>query len=110
MLSGILLALLLLQPDVIAGPLPGGGRSDLIKKIAIIHSYIPGEWYHGLNRGFQEKLGKLGPEFDLTPIVYDSEYWLKRPLIEREKERDRIIAQLKTLKTDLVVVCDDEAS
>jgi len=101
------LILLLLLSFAAAGNALADG---LTKKIVILHSYIPGEWYHGLNRGFEESLGKLGVAVNLTPIVFDSEYWQDKTTAEREKERAKIVAQIKGISPDLVVICDDEAA
>lgn len=93
-----------------AGISPAVMPTQLVRKVVILHSYIPGEWYHGLNRGVEETLGKLGVATELVPIIYDSEYWGDKPPVLKEKEKRRILAQIRAFSPNLVIVCDDEAS
>jgi ABC-type uncharacterized transport system substrate-binding protein len=87
-----------------------GEPSSIRKKILIFHSYPPGEWYHGINGMFEQTLGQLGVQPDITPIVFHSEFWLRKSSQEQDVERARLVRIAKNLRPDLVLLCDDEAT
>jgi len=79
------------------------------KKIVVIHSYPPGEWYHGFNKSFEKTIGQLGISVELYPEVYHSEYWSDQPQVQRAKEKERLISFIKSKSPDMIILCDDEA-
>lgn len=79
-------------------------------RIAVIHSYPPGEWFHSIQETLEStaRARSLGLHFE--PIVFHAEYWLRRPPEELGRERDRILTKISETGAEAVVICDDEAA
>ncbi len=86
---------------------PAFAHSDAI---AVIYSYPPGEWFHGIQETLKKSSADLGLAVDFEPIIFHAEYWSRRPERETEKEKERILGMLRKQKPKAVVICDDEAA
>jgi hypothetical protein len=80
------------------------------QRVVVVHSYPPGEWFHSIQEELAQSARKTDLPIDFIPMVFHSEYWLRRPAWEVTTERERILNQIRALKAHAVVLCDDEAA
>lgn len=69
-------------------------KEDKAKKILILHSYPKGEWYFGINSGFEETAKKIGLNATLEPFSYNYEIWGYKDTVARNIERDKVVSSL----------------
>lgn len=80
------------------------------RKVAVIYSYPKGEWYNGIQRGLTEILTSFEKNrFEVHDFLYDYETLKLKPKNIQEEEIDRIVKLVSALKTDYIVINDDEA-
>ncbi len=79
-------------------------------EIAILHSYPEGEWYYGINSSLSKVLKDKGIKFNLSPLVFHSEFWKDRESERLVAEKNRILKFLKEKNPDIILMCDDEIS
>jgi len=79
-------------------------------EIVILHSYPEGEWYYGINSSLSRVLKDKGIKFNLSPLVFHSEFWKDRESERRVAEKNRILGFIKAKNPDIILMCDDEIS
>lgn len=90
------------------GFLPAAAQQQT--EVAVVYSYLPGEWQSGLRDGIEATLTAFGKKVKLTDFVFDSDGWAARPAADKLKEKNRLLGQLSASKYTYVIVCDDEAA
>lgn len=99
---------LLLLAAAAAGPLAAAAES--LPKVAVVYSYLPGEWQKGLGDGVRAAFRDFGKNVSVTDYVYDSDLWGTKTPAEIAAERGRLYRLIAGENYPYVVVCDDEAA
>lgn len=80
------------------------------RKVAIIHSYPKGEWYHGIEKGIAETLKKFRDHYEMVSFIYDYEVLKFKTVSEQDKAINEILAEVAKIKPEFIVINDDEAA
>lgn len=80
------------------------------RKVAIIHSYPKGEWYHGIDKGIAETLKKFKDHYETVSFIYDYEVLKFKSVGEQEKAINGIVSEVTKIHPEFIVINDDEAA
>jgi ABC-type uncharacterized transport system substrate-binding protein len=80
------------------------------KRIFIIFSYPIGQWTDGITEGLTNGLKNRNIKHKIRPYVYHYDFFENKPKAEIDVEINKIVATVKGVNPDYIVVCDDEAA
>jgi len=78
--------------------------------VGVVYSYRPDDWCAGLGQGIRAAFSTFHKNVKTVEYTYDSYYWEKKSGNEKNKERQRLLDQIRQRKLKQIIICDDEAA